>query len=263
MFCGNCGAQLYGQESFCPFCQTPLAAQAYPQQAMYSPAGMRVFGLVRDKLFSALCVLLTVSAGLSVISGSIPIITILAVIFLWILYSAAKRGQLDLSQIRSLYGTATASYIIAWIVFGLLLLAVALVLALIPVFSGYQSNLAEDLESIRNSYRYLFPDMLFLGSLFTVLIVTFVLLLLRLLLTVLAARAIRLFLRGVSDCERIGERAFNRAGDASTWLIILAVFGGISAALLLLYGSFFAAGASGTMCAAEIVGASLIKKYLY
>ncbi len=74
---------------------------------------------VKDKMFVAICVLLTICYGSMLLAGSFEIIGILFVIFMWIVYSNANKGTLDASNLRNISGTIYAQYIISFVGAGL------------------------------------------------------------------------------------------------------------------------------------------------
>ncbi len=274
MYCNHCGASIDGQTVFCPNCGAPVQNGTAPENGTPpyggyapgapTPAGSRLFAVIRDNFFLALCILLTVSAGLFILSGSVPLLTILAVIFLWILYSEGKRGQLAVVQFKNLSGTATAAYVLWWVAVGFLALAAVLLLLLIPVFEANNVSLAALWLRITEALGTLLPAFLihlltryFFLLLFSALILGSI----SAVISLLATRSIRIFLRSVAQSAQTGVPAFLKCQKARSWLIVLAVLSGITALSTISAGRFFPALASGSMCAAEILGAMLIKKY--
>ncbi|MBQ7171419.1 MAG: zinc-ribbon domain-containing protein [Clostridia bacterium] len=280
MYCNHCGAPVDGQNVFCPNCGAPLSNGAAPENGFApnpdtapnggfapggpTPAGSRLFAVIRDEFFLALCILLTVSAGLSVLSASLPILTILAAIFLWMLYSAGKRGQLAVVQFKNLSGTATAAYVLLWVAVGFLALGIALLLLFLPALKANDISLAALWSRISDAFDSLmpsFPAELLSRYLLLVLFVVLIFGAISAVISLLATRTLRLFLRSVSQSAETGVPAFVKCEKARVWLIVLGVFSGIAAVSSLSGGQFFSALASGSMCAAEILGAMLIKKY--
>lgn len=268
MNCSHCGAPVGGQETFCPNCGAPLPRPAQPMggtaPAGPTPAGARLFSVICDSLFLALCILLTVAGGLAVFSGSIPLLTVLAVIFLWLLYSAGKRGQLAVPQFKYLSGTATAAYVLSWVALVALILSFFLILFLLPVLKNAGFSLDDLWSRIADAVNGQIPPALI--ALFSRTIVWFILAVMIVgavaaVISLLATRALRLFLRSVAQSAESGVPAFTKSKQARVWLIVLAVGNGIAAVSSLSSGAVASALTNGSMCAALIIGAMLIKKY--
>lgn len=268
MNCSHCGAPVGGQETFCSNCGAPLPRPAQPMggpaPAGPTPAGARLFSVICDSLFLALCILLTVAGGLAVISGSIPLLTVLAVIFLWLLYSASKRGQLAVPQFKYLSGTATAAYVLSWVALVALILSFFLLLLSSSVLKSAGVSLDDLWSRIADALNGQIPPALialFSRSLVWIILTVIIVGVVAAVISLLATRTLRLFLRSVAQSAESGVPAFTKSKQARVWLIVLAVGSGIAAVSSLSSGAVVSALSNGSMCAALIIGSMLIKKY--
>ena len=64
---------------------------------------------LQDPLFLALCILYSIHTGLSLISGDLPLLSILMTIFLWLFYSQGRNGLVAPNYIRCISGTVLRS----------------------------------------------------------------------------------------------------------------------------------------------------------
>ena len=62
----------------------------------------KVLGAIKDKLFLIICILLSISCVLSFAGSEMPLIILLAVIFLWIIYSGSKNNIADPDNLKLL-----------------------------------------------------------------------------------------------------------------------------------------------------------------
>jgi len=111
MRCTNCGYESEDNFAFCQRC-----GAAAPETAPKNPAADKVFALLKDPLFLALCILFTCAGVLSWGNIGIPIIVVLLSIFLWLCYADAKNGMVNVHHLRYLSGTVYANYVIFYIV---------------------------------------------------------------------------------------------------------------------------------------------------
>ena len=109
MKCLNCGFVYDNEFATCPNCGA-TAPEAEPIN--FNPIGDRVSAALKDNLFLALCISVSVSTLFSILGGGLPVITILLTIFLWITYSKTLRNEDTSETIRCISGTVYAQYII-------------------------------------------------------------------------------------------------------------------------------------------------------
>jgi len=133
MKCANCGFDYSDGAVFCPNCGIKIEAfkdetvfeektENFYEQNDAEPTNENIFSF-RDKvgamlksgLFLTLCILVSISAGFGIISKQFPILEILATIFLWLVFTKAKKNQLDVKNMRCLSGVIFAEYVIGWV----------------------------------------------------------------------------------------------------------------------------------------------------
>lgn len=110
MKCYKCGTELGEGFATCPVCATPVMPET-------SPVANKVLTVIKDNLFLAICILLSVACGASVLGGEgFSITSILAMIFLWITYSKGREGIVNVKSMRSVSGVVYAEYVISNVV---------------------------------------------------------------------------------------------------------------------------------------------------
>ena len=113
MKCNNCSFESEQDFAFCPNCSAPAGEPVSVSEPIVNPVGERVMAALKDKMFLAICVLLTVASAISTFSGGgIPAIIILHTVFLWIAYSKVQKNIVDTKQLRNLSGTVYAQYVV-------------------------------------------------------------------------------------------------------------------------------------------------------
>ena len=127
MKCSNCGYESQEDFIYCTNCGT---AVVNAPAVSLNPVADRVLAALKDKMFLAICILMSATTALTIISGSgLPIINILITIFLWLTYSHAAKNYANPDQIRNISGTIYASYIISNVV-AILVIVVGVLVAL-------------------------------------------------------------------------------------------------------------------------------------
>ena len=130
MKCKNCGFENEQGVEYCVNCGESLACDCAPmpvEAVSLNPAADIVMNALRDKLFLVLCVLMTASCAMSIITSGVSLIYILITIFLWLTYADAQKGFANEKHLRVISGTVYAQYIIINVLSVLLLVSGALV----------------------------------------------------------------------------------------------------------------------------------------
>lgn len=119
MKCKNCEFEYQNHYDFCPNCGTPRAVEqptaeqpTMVEAVSLNPAADRVMPALRDKLFLALCILMTAACALSLASSGMPLLNILITVFLWITYADAQKGFANEKYLQFISGAVYAQYII-------------------------------------------------------------------------------------------------------------------------------------------------------
>lgn len=104
----------------------------------------------RDKLYLVICILFSCKVGcgaLDIFGGylGVDLISVLILIGAWLIYSSAKKNQYPLQKngFSLVYGSFKATYIILWVVCGLLVLCALLMLLLIFLIDSLSSATAD------------------------------------------------------------------------------------------------------------------------
>lgn len=105
--------------------------------------------MLKDSLFLVLCILLSASCFLALLSSSLPILRIILCIFLWIAYSKGRSGKHSWMDFQKISGTAFASYIVNYVLAGILV-----VTGLIAIFSASNSDF---INAFIKEFQYEFP----------------------------------------------------------------------------------------------------------
>lgn len=231
MICPTCGKEYEGET--CPLC-----------------ASLKTEHIIADALgsgwFTAVCVMATVSLGLSLLSCTIDVIGILATIFLWILYRDGQNFEFVGKHVRWLSGLVYAMRIILWVVAGLI--------ALVGLFDSYRLLLSLQKSNAFSRYQTLFGEITAEMILFVCLAVAAVLVLMNFLLY----RSIHRFVKSVYQSDEYFAKPPVKPGRAA---ICMAVLGALNLLSVLSAETLF--GALDTLCTAGafLCGAWLVKVY--
>ena len=258
MKCQNCGIEFNDEFNCCPNCGTPAAS---PVAFGFNPFIGRILEALKDKMFLAICILITASAALSIIGGSLPLLYILASIFLWLTYSQANKEIVDQKHLRSLSGTIYAGYVIANV--GAILLIVCGVI--ISLLFGVLANSVEFIATFEAEIGMMYPEYSALvhgllgvagwliGVIFTVVSV------IGLVINILGMRKVHRFVRSVYQSITYPVSELANPRGAKNWLIFFGVCQGIMALSSL--ETIAVAISLGCAAAAMIIAAILINKY--
>ena len=131
MKCYKCGNEVEEGREVCPVCEASVINP--------SPLASKMLSLFGDKMFLAMCVLLSVAAGIGVISGGgFSVTTILFTIFLWLLYSDAKKSVVEVSKMRVISGTLFAQFVLS--IISVVCIAIGVVVIVVLATQGAQKQ---------------------------------------------------------------------------------------------------------------------------
>ncbi|MBO7217223.1 MAG: zinc ribbon domain-containing protein [Clostridia bacterium] len=265
MKCAFCGFESETDFAFCPSCGKEVRLESLDVAKNSNPAASLLLSVINDKLFFVLCVLLTVGSGFALISGNVNVISILATVFAWIVYTSAKNSNIaDAKNLRCLSGTVYANYIITNISAVIFFVCAVIILLLSAVVS---SNSAQFISELSDLLKDEFPS--FLGEYSEMLLSVFSIILGILFIVVAAVvlifnifglRNIHKFVKSAYICAETGVMNFEKCKTASTWLTVYGVLGYISA-LSALEGSLLGFISSVSLATVQIIAGMLIKKY--
>ena len=274
MKCPNC---LYESEQdfiFCPKCGVQVQSEQIHPQAQpilmpnINPAASRALAIVKDNLFLAMCILISIGTLFSM-----GVINILFTIFFWLVFAQGRKGVADVRHFRSISGAVYANYVVINVASIIIIVCGAIYLALY----GYVISI--DSSIIDTPITYYMPDLaelqpfadviknLGIGFLtFDIFLIVFSLIFIVfgvvvLLINIFAQRKIHRFAKSFYIGIQTASLEVYKPRAVKNWLIVFAVFSGLSA-ISSLGGNFSEAVYSGCFTAAEIIAVILIKKYL-
>lgn len=232
MQCPQCGYDNPIPQQFCPNCG------ANTQMPMQNNATAPILAILKDNLFMVLCILVSAGSVLSLSVGSIPLLSILAAVFLWLAYTKASKDEASAEQLRNLSGTVYAHYIITFViaalvtVFGLLFsLGLSIIFqdpAMIEEIIrqvGMESGLdSYDMAQVRQVFEVLgtIP-----ASFFTVIFIMVGVAVI--VLNIFSIRYIHRFIKSVYMSLQNGRLELDCVKAAKTWLWIYGIFSAVSA----------------------------------
>lgn len=263
MFCPNCGTDL-GESTVCPNCtaatteyteQSELTppAEHYDSAECTAPTEYDVFcsddttppdrlaGLkaaFTDPLFLVMCILLSASTLFSVLSVfgggafTLPVINILFVIALWLVFASVKTDGAPLSPggLKLASGTTTAVFVICWVIVGFCALGAIAFLALSAgSTSAYIGKIIA--QSIFDYTDIILPfeTGVFASVMFIVLaVICLIGAAVMILINLFLIRNLKKFIQSVRTSADTGVMDIQKASTVSKWLIVIAVFSGIT-----------------------------------
>ena len=251
-FCSNCGAPAQEQEPE----PTPNPAQEEPPKR--NEAAERILPALKSGRFLAICVLLSVSLACTLFAGSMDVLVLLTMIFMWLVYAGARNSILNVKQMRNVSGTVYAGYVVSYVVAG------AFALAGVTI-GGMASTLPGSLQAFQNELIAENPSAaLFLSLLFTAPGIVIAV------ICLLAATAVFLLnLLGYGKIHALAKSSYESiaAGDLSLirhargakgWLWAFGIMSALGALSSLTSLEIWSAFGSGCQAAAYIVAATLI-----
>ena len=261
MICRSCGFENGQDFSYCPNCGA--LAQSDPG---VNVAAQRILPALKDTLFLVLCILMSVSCGLTLISSGPDVISILFTIFLWLVYAQARKDIVDVNHLRRVSGTVYARYVIlnvcaiALIVLGGLF---ALCFSALVSNAAFLNELMAELETEFSmydiqSFMQILPSVS--GAIiFAIFALAGVLIFV---LNIFSTRYIHRFAKSVYKSVESGKLELKHVKATYSWLIVFAVCSGLGLLGNLGSGDVMVTISSGASCAMPILAALLIKKYL-
>lgn len=260
MKCINCEYEHEEAFEFCPICGT----------AQCGGFGDRVRAVVGSKAFLAICILITAAAALPLFSFStvslIDVLQILYVIFLWLSYSAAKKGGDLGGNLRLVSGAVYAEYIIVNVVSIIFMVGGVLFAAVSPIMSSIPyDTLMEEVEIAIDGMPadIMLPELTSetVGTLFLALGIGFVLVgALILVLNILSLKKIHRFAKSVYTSVQSGVPALEKVSAAKNWLMVIGAFGALDAVSSLAVDLPMGI-ASGCAAAAAIIASTLCRDF--
>jgi len=266
MKCKNCGFEHEQDFEYCVNCGAKAIEDIpTPVEAVsLNPAADVILPALRDKLFLALCILMTALCLLSLSSSGLPLLNILFTIFMWLAYADAQKGFVNEKHLQCISGTVYAQYVIInvasiiFIVCGLLFGGLfslvsdnAEVIAeldlLFETFGLSQINITQEILDV---FGWIF------GAVFVIIGV------IMLLINVFMMRTIHRFAKSVYMGIMFQNPEFVKPESVRNWFVFIAVCGGINVINSITLASPIAILESACLTAIPIIVIMLINKHI-
>lgn len=277
MKCRNCGFEAEGDFKFCPDCGAGSRGEYEeytPPESKNELFKQKLLGMVKDELFMVLCILQTVSVGASVLYGGMNVISILFTIFMWLVWSRARNGILDVGSMRRISGAVYATYVVSWVICGLLGVSAVIMLALSATIDSYVSDIYSALAEIGVSYLYDELIDIIREAGITTNIFGFVFIVLGVVMIIAAVAIALVNIFGTRKLHRFAKSLYIGAGSedpvvvsangAATWMLICGIFNGLSAlsSLADISNSVMLLASQGCAATTYIIGYVIVKKHI-
>lgn len=269
MKCINCGNEIAENSAFCTFCGSPVSSAEQPE-APLNAVHQKMLDIFKDKLFLALCILVSASAGFSLISGNVPLLRILFTIFLWLIYAKAAKNMVDIKNMRNVSGTVFASYVVTWVLIGLLGLVCVIgfiafvVLGNSPEITSIMSEILTEAEYSIEGFDEISSLMLGSGAIIIMaigIIALFVIGIAVALINVFGMGSIHKFTKSLYSSAEIGDFRVEKLNTAKNWLLVFGILNCITAVSSISdFKDFIANGCVG---AVYILAYILVKKHFF
>ncbi len=266
MKCVNCGNEIPENSVFCPFCGKATVTNEELAVSI-NPVQEKLLNIFKDKLFLVLCILVSASIVLSFAAEGFPLLLILYTIFLWIIYNKAQKNTIDIKNMRNVSGTIFASYVITWVVIGLLAFVSIIGLAALLIAGNVidiNALLNEILSEVNASVYGI--DILtgltgsaIMIALTVVLVIFLIVCIIAAVINIFAMRNIHKFAKSLYKSAQSGVFALQKVNTTINWLLVFGIFSGISAITSI--GDLEYLASNGCIAATYIIAYILIKKH--
>lgn len=184
----------------------------------------RLRSVFSHPLFLTIAILMTVSAGLGVLSGSFDVFSILFAVAGWILYCSSKNQPvINLKGLSLASGTVFASEIVIWVCAGIVAVCGVLCMAIFPLISGFLYGSLERFFDDRAFSGLVISDvsMAIVGVLVGV--VLLVLAVLLVLYNIFFVRKAHAFVKSLYESAQTGVYSVVCARTVTSWLLALGI----------------------------------------
>ena len=277
MKCNNCGYEEASSFNFCPKCgalapkeeaPAPVSPEA-PSSPFVTPkpvnaAAQKALTALKSPLFLALCILVSASTAMGIITGGFNVLSILATVFLWLSYAAAVKNECSVSNLRCLSGVTFANFVIQQVAYAIFIFVGAIgafAFAIAGVSSEMYDKIIESVATVEiiaaiqaTGIGFSFFFILFFVIFAIVGIVGTV-------INVFSWKKIHNFTKSLYKGVEKGELELKSTDAATAWLIVFGVLNAITAVLSIggqdIILTFLA---TGSTAAALIIASIFIKK---
>ncbi len=232
MKCKNCGFESEQNFEYCVNCGTKASDENFVpvEPVSLNPAADVILPALRDKLFLALCILMSVLCLLSLSSSGLPLLNILFTIFLWLAYADAQKGFANEKHLQCISGTVYAQYVIVNVASIIFIVCGVLFGGLFNLVSDNTDVIAEFdllLETLGLSQMDITQELIgvfgwIFGAIFVVIGV------IMLLFNAFMMRKIHRFAKSVYTGIMFQNPEFEKPETVRNWFVFIAVCGGIN-----------------------------------
>lgn len=233
MKCNNCGFEHENDFEYCANCGTKATKQedyTPAETVSLNPAADIVLPALKDKLFLALCILMTATCVLSLALSRMPLLNILITVFLWLIYADAQKGFANEKHLQFISGAVYAQYVITNVISIILIVCGVLFGTLFSTIvddSNYIIEFTKQLEQIginpADASQFIsYMTVWFLGGL-----VIFVGVI-ALVFNILMMKRIHRFTKSVYMGIMYQNTDFEKPRTVRNWFIFIAVCSGIT-----------------------------------
>lgn len=257
MKCNKCGFESEQDFVFCSAC-----GEEQKKEPEINVAAQKIFPALKDNLFLAICILLTVSAGCILLGGNgIPVIEGLLAIFMWIVREKAQKGIVDVENMRHISGTVYANYVVTNVVCIIGLVSTILGgVCLLTVGAIAFEEIRENLSKIPSEFVPIVSMNFNFALLWIIIIVLAVICSVMLIMNVIGYRKIHVLAKSTyMSVQNNDLRFLENVGSAKTWLWVFGIMSCVGA--LGSAGDFLAFAGAGCLAVSTILAAVLVGKY--
>ena len=268
MRCPHCEYERNEAFSFCPMCGKSSTRKDEPVVVCPTP---RILSFIKDDLFLALCILLTVGVGSSLTYGGLNVIFVLITVFAWLTYAGGKKNIVEHKHIRVISGSIYAIYVINNVlaiitaVCGVFYTVSLFIPAVLGKFNIEDLFSNTTLPAEEYGALSLIPFTLVALISALAMVIGFILIIFAIVILVLnvaGIKKIHQLFKSIYQSAEAGEEKLVGANKVSGWLITFAVISILSAISLISSGSIFGFITEGCYAATYIVLNILIGKHL-
>lgn len=264
MKCPNCGFEREESFSFCPNCGNAVeetAKSAAPVLPVVNPVAQRVLAMFNNPLYLVICILSSAAAVFNICNKNLPLLGILTTIFMWLIFSKARKGIADHGNMRCVSGTIFAQYVVIWVATGILVALGGLCCLVLAGLSAgdYMYSVYNYVYDYAGSYADTIISLLSVSAVFFAILIVIIAAVV-VVFNVLGIRSIHRFAKSLYESTASGNLAIVKRGAAQGWLMAFGILSAVGAV-----GTAFKSGvsflASGCTAAAYIIGSVLVGKF--
>lgn len=236
MKCTNCGFENEQDFAFCPQCgaaseSTAIerASSEMPNIPATNPLADKTLAALKHPLFLTICILVSVAALFGLANDGLPLLHILATVFLWIIFAKSRKGDVHTEMMRCISGVVFADYVISYVVTGLLIAIGGLLTAVIAIAAGSATIFDEIVNGLGlMDAEYIDLVEILLSASGVIVFLIFVLLAAVIfVLNFFGTRKIHEFIKSLYQANQNGTSTVLYVKESKTWLLVLGILSAV------------------------------------